>query len=557
MAHRLLSSRDSGGRRPQDDACAGWVVAVQVWLDLLQQPQKEAVAAAIVTPPGRRKRRQAAIVERKYRNRGATVAIGHNRCRCHHPGHRHRLNENRWFFPHRSLTAIRSLPTTQDHLPQKRDYNDQTPFITDSPPALSKPFAIIHQQCLQERTFRAVAASVAAWLGEVQYLINLCENRYLFTLGLFAGAMRGQVNLLPPARSPQVIEDLRVRYPSSQVITDAWISERVDDLSMPSDPSLQDKIPAPEPGSLQLIAFTSGSTGQPRAWKKSWAVLKRCASLALEALQLQGRSWAVVATTPSQHMYGLETSIVWPLCSDLLLTDRRPFYPEDIRRQVQDSPLPVVLVSTPLHLKACLDSAGQWHNLAFILSSTAPLEPALAMALEVATGVPVLELYGSTETLSFAWRRSAREELWHPYRGVKLACRENETLVTAPWLTQPIVLADRFESAGEGGFKALGRHSDLVKIAGKRHSLAELNRLLTSIDGIDDGCCFITRHGRVAALVVSRLDKSDIRRHLKPHLDEVFLPRPIHHVSHIPRNDSGKIIQAELQRLLEAVVRED
>jgi len=418
---------------------------------------------------------------------------------------------------------------------------------------LSKPFAITPQQCIQERVFQAVAAS----LEQVQYLINLCENRHLFTLGLFAGAMRGQVNLLPPARSSRVLEDLRARYPSSQVITDAWISERMDEFPISSAPSLHAKIPAPDPEALQLIAFTSGSTGQPTAWKRSWAVMKLCASLALEALQLQGRPWAVVATTPPQHMYGLETSIVWPLCSDLSLTDRRPFYPEDIRRQVQASSLPVVLVSTPLHLKACLDSAGQWRNLAVIISSTAPLDPALAMALEEASGVPVLELYGSTETLSFAWRRPARQELWYSYRGVELACRENETLVTAPWLSQPVVLADRFEPAGENKYKALGRHSDLIKIAGKRHSLAELNRLLTSIDGIDDGCCFITRHGRVAALVVSRLDKSDIRRHLKPHLDEVFLPRPIHHVSHIPRNDSGKIIQAELQRLLASFVRKD
>ncbi len=423
------------------------------------------------------------------------------------------------------------------------------------------------------RAFETAVASLAKQLPEKNFQMNLCQNRVLFTLGLAAAAWRRQTVLLPPARSPAVLEDLQQDYRGTFILTDDWIQEQMPpslhrpaskaggwtgnrtgnepESSTPPSSRLSEGETDAGLNSLELIAFTSGSTGTPQAWPRSWRMLRYCAGRALASLNLGQRSYAMIATTPPQHMYGLETSIVWPLCSNLLLTDERPFYPEDIRRAVKDCPFPVVLVSTPVHLRACLNSPGTWHNLAAILSSTSPLDSETAFELEEITGAPVLELYGSTETLSFAWRCPSREKDWRPYQGVTLACHDDHTVLDAPWLADPVALPDLFQPNNEGHFRSLGRRGDLIKIAGKRHSLAELNRILLSIDGIHDGCFYQTDHGRLGALVVSNRGKDEIRLVLRQHVDEVFLPRPLHFVNEIPRNDSGKIVRSELKSLLE------
>lgn len=111
-----------------------------------------------------------------------------------------------------------------------------------------------------------------------------------------------------------------------------------------------------------------------------------------------------------QHMYGLETSLFWVLFSQMTLHNSRPFYPEDIRHTLQDLSSQSVLVSTPRHLKSCSQTQDKWHALQFILSSTAPMDVVLAEQIEQKLHAPVFELFGSTETLSFASRRATLSE---------------------------------------------------------------------------------------------------------------------------------------------------
>ncbi len=91
-------------------------------------------------------------------------------------------------------------------------------------------------------------------------------------------------------------------------------------------------------------------------------------------------------------------------------------------------------------------------------------------------------------------------------------------------------------------------------MSGKRSSLAELNRRLKNIEGVDDGFCFIqetaANESRLAAVVVSRLDRHGIREGLRPYVDEVFLPRKIYFVDRLPRNTLGKLAKSEMEKLL-------
>ena len=56
--------------------------------------------------------------------------------------------------------------------------------------------------------------------------------------------------------------------------------------------------------------------------------------------------------------------------------------------------------------------------------------------------------------------------------------------------TPPTMLQDVVELLPKRHFRLCGRNSDLLEIAGKRASLADLTRRLLSIDGVVDGIMF-------------------------------------------------------------------
>ena len=117
------------------------------------------------------------------------------------------------------------------------------------------------------------------------------------------------------------------------------------------------------------------------------------------------------------------------------------------------------------------------------------------------------------------------------------------------------MLPDVVELLADGHFRWLGRQADMVNIAGKRGSLAELNFRLCEIAGVDDGVIFApaggnARRDRLAALVVAPdLQTSDILSALKDKVEPVFLPRPIIKVAGLPRQETGKLAIQAVQDL--------
>ena len=55
-----------------------------------------------------------------------------------------------------------------------------------------------------------------------------------------------------------------------------------------------------------------------------------------------------------------------------------------------------------------------------VVSATAPLPRDLASRIETRLGAVLIEFFGSTETCVIATRRTAREDWWRPYSGVRL-----------------------------------------------------------------------------------------------------------------------------------------
>ncbi|MBE0510028.1 MAG: acyl-CoA synthetase [Gammaproteobacteria bacterium] len=424
-------------------------------------------------------------------------------------------------------------------LPLLRHHDSDAPFIWRQGQAISRA------------RFLAQARQLAARLPEAGAAINLCEDRYHFLLAFVALALRGQVNLLPPDRAPHTLAMLAEAHPGSYALVDAPLAGMAFvQLTVSPDtlPSISDAPSAPLIPADQTVAtvFTSGSTGHSQPNHKSWAELYQGAMLNLAALGLHEADGTLLATVPAQHMYGLELSVLLPLLSGLAVEAGRPFFPADLQHALSILPEPRWLISTPLHLRSCLRAEMVWPPLAGIVSATAPLDPDLATQLEQWFGCPLHEIYGSSETGAIATRRTAEGQAWQLHAGLVLqADGDAAWRVSGGHLAAPVRLNDRLAQTPDGCFRLLGRERDLIKIAGKRASLADLNRQLLAVPGVVDGS-FVppeeAEPSRLQAVVVAPgMTARAVLDALQLRIDAAFLPRPLHLVEKLPRNPTGKL----------------
>lgn len=400
-------------------------------------------------------------------------------------------------------------------------------------------FAIYQGQLRTRGQLWADVLTLVKQLPDHRYVFNLCENRYAFCVCLLAAVFKKQTCLLPPSQQTAVLAELRLDYADSYVINDAALAPFTNGQSA-TMPEFDWQHPA-------VIAFTSGSSAKPKPCTHSLKTFAMSAQLATQALGLN-QPYLMMSTTPPQHMYGLETSVFWALFSSLMLYDGRPFFPEDIRQSISNAPYPVILSTTPAHLRSLSRTTADWSNLAGVISATDHLSATLAQQTADSLGRLPYEIYGSTETLSFAYRHE--NTVWQLYPACQLESLANgQTALHAAHLTEGYILQDALEVLNPHQFKLLGRNADLIKIAGKRISLTELNQRLQNIEGVEDGVFFLHAE-RLNALVVSSLTKTDIRSALSPYLDAVFLPRHIYFVPKLPRNETGKLTKAALAAVL-------
>lgn len=439
--------------------------------------------------------------------------------------------------------------------------------LLSGPDAHSRIVAWREGRAIRVPEFLADVARIAECLPAQGRAINLCEGRYAFLAGFCAAASRGQTTLLPSSRSVQAITEVRAAWSDSYLLGDVEVACDLDVLIRLPSPAQQDEsaattMPQLDPSLIAAIGFTSGSTGQPKPNAKSWRNFGVGSGLNIAAIRAaigvgDDIPLHVVATVPSQHMYGMEMAVLLPLFGAFGVHASRPFFAADIAAALAEIPAPRILVSTPVHLRNLLAEQVPLPPLAAIISATAPLTGELAAQIESRCAAPLLELFGSTETCVIAHRRTSRETDWRLHPGVTLQPQPDGTLVQAGHLDQTVVLQDLVEALPDGRFHLSGRNTDLLEIAGKRASLADLTRRLQSLDGVIDAvvfqldCCERTGIQRIAALAVApKRTEKELLAEMRKAIDPVFLPRPLRLMESLPRNEAGKLPR---QALLAAV----
>ncbi|HEX5304891.1 MAG TPA: AMP-binding protein [Dyella sp.] len=431
----------------------------------------------------------------------------------------------------------------------------------------SRTVAWRHGAPVSARAFLADVRQVAERLPYAPAAVNLCEDRYAFLVAFCAIVLRGQTNLLPSSRAPRAIDEVMAAHPGCYALGDLALEPApphyhcLPALHARADADAVAEWPQIDADQVVAIGYTSGSTGQPAAHVKTWRSFhaSNAGNLRMLREHVDG-PFNVVATVPPQHMYGMETSVVLPLLGDVAVCGSRPFFPADVAATLAAVPAPRVLVTTPVHLRALVESGVTLPPLAAMLSATAPMPIELAQQAEQRYGAPLLEVFGSTETCVFASRRPSTGALWQLYEGVSLHPQPDGTQVHAPQLAAPVALADLVTLHDDGrAFRLCGRHADMLEIAGKRASLGDLTRRLLAIPGVRDGVVLQLDEPdargvrRIAALAVAPgLAEAQILDALRGAIDPLFLPRPLRLVDALPRNDTGKLPRAALLALLAA-----
>lgn len=438
----------------------------------------------------------------------------------------------------------------------------------------SDPFMVLEQHTLTRPQILSAAYHLSLTLPPNPVVFNLYTRRDSFLVMLLAVAMKGGISILPPNTAENTLIQLfrnalselgssvfAVTDPEQPPLLEAHQEVCFKSFDFPSffaspmvdETTLISAFQKALAGSIWL--FTSGTTGKAKRVVKTWQEMKVLAQQAIERFELM-QSKYLVATVPSQHMFGLETSIFWPLFSKATVWAERPMFAEDIKSALAMSTHSSMLISTPLHLKKLMQFDLDWErDDLLVLSATAPLAKELARTIQYQMNAMVFEVYGSTETASIASRETLQDDSWSLYEGNRLTFKKESSVyqVCIHPLAQTHSLQDEVELCSEeGAFRLLGRQSDLIKVAGKRGSLMNLNHHLQAVQGVEDGVFWVDGNNeRLQALVVSDLTTQQIKQALSKSLDPVFLPRPIYFVERIPRNSLGKIQHQLVKKLIE------
>lgn len=316
-----------------------------------------------------------------------------------------------------------------------------------------------------------------------------------------------------------------------------------------------------------LVLFTSGSTGEPAAIRKSLRQLDAEVG-ALEAAfgGLVGDA-TVQGTVSHQHIYGLLFRVLWPLSSRRSFARLRLAYNEQLTML---GPEPVALVASPAHLKRLSDTQD-WQGLSqalrVVFSSGGALPVDAARDVVWLWRQAPIEVFGSTETGGIAWRRGdGSRSPWQPLPRVEWRLEDEVLQVRSPHL--PTLdwwpTSDRAFATGDGCFQLLGRADRIVKIEERRISLDAIEARLRASDWLDDVRLVALPGQRVvlAAVAVPTAKGRELlgaegraafarrlRDWLSGHCDPIALPRRWRFPDAMPADARGKTSERALAAL--------
>jgi long-chain acyl-CoA synthetase len=323
-----------------------------------------------------------------------------------------------------------------------------------------------------------------------------------------------------------------------------------------------------------LLKLTSGTTAAPRAVRfRSEQLIADCNQIC-ETMGITDAdlNFGVI---PISHSYGF-SNLLTPLIARgvpmALGPDRLPRAVLDDLARTKATVFP----GMPVFYQAfCeMDQQPDLLNLRLCISAGAPLAATIAKKFQQKFKQPIHSFYGSSECGGICYDRDGADFedgfVGKPMKDVDLEIvepsaessqvRVRSAAVGDCYFPDPdkeklkggVFVPDDLLARHGGGFKIVGRISDLINVAGKKVNPAEVEAELLQLKGVRQAVVFgrksALRNEEVAACVVanSNVREADLLRFCRMRLSGWQVPKRIFIVDKIPVNERGKTSRREL-----------
>ena len=391
----------------------------------------------------------------------------------------------------------------------------------------------------------------------------------LFAVGLCAALLAGKEIILPANIQKGTLSELTHEFDG--ILSDKPLCESHAFILLKKELSLPNK-PWPASEAMgDLVLFTSGSSGEPKAIRKTLTQLDIEVSVLEHTFAEHLPHCSVISTVSHQHIYGLLFKILWPLAASRPFLSEQIEYPETLSYYTALLPN-LCLISSPAQLSRlpkALEHERQLRSPSLVFSSGGPLSFNAATGINQCYGHLPIEIFGSTETGGIAYRRQHEaDEPWQVFDRILIDqdLTDGALLLKSPYLADDEWLRceDKIEPTENGQFRLKGRLDRIVKIEEKRLSLAQMETLMCSHAYVEQTALVIlpqfkSQLGAVVTLselgkkVLQEQGKLSINNALKAHLlaqfERVTLPRRWRYPDILPLSTQGKRVTTELVEL--------
>ncbi|GMN89229.1 AMP-binding protein [Francisella sciaenopsi] len=374
---------------------------------------------------------------------------------------------------------------------------------------------------------------------------------YLFCCTWIACQFLGKTTIILPNNKSGTITKLAKHYDSLITDNDLDLSAKII-----NEYTLKD---------CETIFFTSGSTGEYKSYSKTINNLEQESSAINSVIQsFNLKNINVLTTVSHQHMYGFSWAIIWPLLHQKIIYTERLFVPELIHKKLlQDNN---ILVTTPVIISHLDGSISSPITNSLLISSASALSTGIAIKFQNSYNIPILEAYGSSETGVIAYRQQLIDILWKPFDNVCISSESDQLVVRSPFFKQEKQLMADIVALSNDKFELKGRIDKIVKIAGNRLSISQMQNILIEHDLIQNCACIKRQSYReyIAAIICLNQDGQDllqkfgkqnlikqIKSYLLNYYSNVVIPKQWRFVTEIPTNSQGKRTLELLVELLD------
>ncbi len=320
-----------------------------------------------------------------------------------------------------------------------------------------------------------------------------------------------------------------------------------------------------DPDAVQLLLFTSGTTGVPKAAQLTAGQLRSSALASNAVVGLDARS-RFLCCLPLFHIGGLSIALRCAEAGATLLLHER-FDAGATARALEDGATHVSLVASTL--ARTLDQLRRpLSQVRAALIGGGPVsQPLLDRAR--AAGLPVLQTYGLTETCAQVTCERPGEAdgttAGPAMPGMELRIADGEIEVRGPalmlgYLGQPPLPRDWFRTGDLGALDARGRLTvfarrvDLILSGGENVYPAEIETALLEHPAVLEAAVVPVadeRWGQAGCAFVALRNDCDLQAFLRGRLAGFKIPRQFIRVDALPRTAAGKVDRRALIRSLE------